>query len=80
MSQRPPDPAVYTGRNVDSLSLAELRALHGKWAALELYSPDVNPPRTVAAVGDSPADCARQLQARGLDIGNYEFRLLRTPA
>jgi hypothetical protein len=37
------------------------------------------PLRRIAAVGDSPADCIRQLAERGLDPEKYEYSLYKRP-
>lgn len=61
------------GRHPDTLTIEERRQYAGKWIALEMYSPETLPLREIAAVGDSPADCAAQLQARGLDPTKFEY-------
>ena len=63
----------FIGRSPDSLSLPERAAFAGKWIALERYTPATLPLRVIEALGDSPAACMRQLAARGLSPGNYEF-------
>jgi hypothetical protein len=65
------------GRHPDTLSIAERREFMGKWIALEVYSPDTLPLREIAAMGDSAADCAAQLHARGLDPSNFEYTLIK---
>ena len=47
--------------------------------ALELYSPQTLPLRRIEAIGDSAAECARQLAERGLDPRRFEFTLLKPP-
>lgn len=59
--------------------MAEMRLLHGKWAAIEIYSPEVNPARRIAALGETPVACAALLAAQGLDPLAYEFQLMRSP-
>ena len=61
------------GRVPDQLSLTERRELAGKWIAIEVYSPATLPLRRIAAFGDSVSECAAQLQARGLAVGQFEF-------
>lgn len=56
-----------------------MRLLHGAWAAFEIYSPEVNPPRRIAALAATPAACAAQLVSLGLDPLAYEFQLIRSP-
>ena len=73
------DAAGALGRNPDRLSLAERLALAGKFVALEIYSPETTPLRRIEAVGDSLADCLRNLRARGLDPQHFEFTRLAPP-
>jgi hypothetical protein len=63
----------FVGRSADSLSLFERTGLVGQWIALERYTPETLPLRTIEAIGESPAACARQLEGRGLKAANYEF-------
>jgi hypothetical protein len=44
-----------------------------------MYDPETMPLRRIAAVGDSPADCIRQLASRGLDPEKYEYLIYRRP-
>jgi hypothetical protein len=67
------------GRNPDRLTLAERRALVGKYIALEVYSPDTIPLRRIEAIGDSVAECLRTLESRGLDPRMFEFTRLAPP-
>ena len=67
------------GRHPDQLSLPERRALAGKWVALELYSPITLPLKKIEAIGDTARDCARAVQARGLDPARYEYVQLLPP-
>lgn len=81
MLMSPPhaDPDHYIGRSPDTLSLPERFALAGHWIALELYSPQRLPLRQIEAIGDSPATCRRQLEARGLNPAHFELHLLDYP-
>jgi hypothetical protein len=65
------------GRHPDTLSIEERRQYAGKWIALEIYSPATLPLREIAAVGEDPADCAAQLQERGLDPATFEYSLIK---
>lgn len=67
------------GRELDRLSLAEQLALAGRWVALEIYTPEKLPLRRIAAVGESAADCIRQLLAGGADPRAFEFRPFSRP-
>jgi hypothetical protein len=67
------------GREPDRLNLKEQLILAGKWIAMEIYDPEKMPLRRIAAVGDSPTECMRELAARGLDPGRYEYRACKRP-
>lgn len=69
----------FLGRAPESLEIGELNALHGRWAAVEIYSPATTPLRRIQALGATPAACYEQLAARGLDPRNHELILLRRP-
>lgn len=69
--------ASVLGRSPDTLTIQERHELAGQWIALEIYSPATLPLRLIDAIGASPADCAAQLQARGLNPANYEFTILK---
>lgn len=73
------DPKLAIGQSPDSLSLAERLALTGKYIALEVYSPETLPLRRIEAIGDSVAECVRQLHDRGHDPAGFEFTRLRPP-
>ena len=73
------DAGSVLGRNPDRLTLAERLALAGKYIALEIYSPEALPLRRIEAIGDSLAECARGLEARGLDPKKFEFSRLARP-
>ena len=61
------------GRAPERLSIEERRALAGKWAAFEVYTPRTLPLRRIEALGDSVDECIRQLTQRGLDARQFEF-------
>jgi hypothetical protein len=67
------------GRPLDGLTLAERRALTGSWVALEIYTPERTPVRTIEAQGTSAAACVKQLRDRGLDPVRYEIVLIHAP-
>jgi hypothetical protein len=67
------------GRPPDRLTLEERLQLAGKHVALEIYTPETVPLVRIEAIGDSVADCVRMLKSRGLDPGQFEFRLLPPP-
>jgi len=64
------------GRNPDRLTPVERLALAGKYIALEIYSPETLPLRRIEAVGDTLAECLRNLKSRGLDARRFEFSRL----
>ena len=66
----------YIGREPDRLTIEERRAALGKWIALQIYTPKTLPIRRIEAIGDSPADCTRQLTSRGLNPREFEFQVL----
>jgi hypothetical protein len=70
--------AELVGREPERLTIRERQALLGKWVAMELYSPETLPLRRLEAIGDSVADCVRQLRDRGLDPRRFEFFQWRT--
>ena len=69
----------FIGRPVDQLTLPERLALAGKWVAMELYTPQTLPLRTIEALARSAPECIEQLQSRNLDPANFEFQMLRRP-
>lgn len=68
-------PDGLLGKAPESLSLKERMALAGKWIALELYTPETLPLKVIDAIGDSAAECIRQLEARGQNPRGYEFSI-----
>jgi len=71
--------ATLVGRSLDGLTLAEQITHCGRWVALEIYTPQTLPLRTIEAEGGSAAECIAQLTSRGLDPGHYEFQVLHLP-
>jgi hypothetical protein len=69
----------YIGQPLESLRLADRWKLTGKWIALEIYTPETTPIRTIQALGDSPKECSDQLSERGLNPAAYEFLPLSQP-
>ena len=67
------------GRPLDSLALRDRKKLTGKWIALEIYTPETLPVRTLEAIGDSARECIEQLRERNLDPARFEFTLLPPP-
>jgi hypothetical protein len=78
------------GKAPDDLTLTERAALAGKYMALEIYTPTLmgdaggKPEiavrlRRIEAIGDTPEECIRQLQAAGADPAGYEFTRLKPP-
>lgn len=73
------NPQQAIGLAPDRLTLEERHALTGKYIALEIYTPEALPLRRIEAIGDSVADCVRQLTSRGLDPLRFEFSRLGPP-
>ena len=71
--------ATLVGHPIDGLTLPERMRHSGRWVALEIYTPQTLPLRTIAAEGASAAECAAQLLAKGLDASHFEFHLLQPP-
>jgi hypothetical protein len=67
------------GRAPEQLSLAERLAWTGKYIALPIYTPQSQPLRRIAAMGDSVDDCLRQLKGQGLNMAEFEFTRLEPP-
>ncbi|MCX6599505.1 MAG: hypothetical protein NTV70_24385 [Acidobacteria bacterium] len=65
------------GLSPEVLSIAQRRALAGRWIALEVYTPQTLPLRLIQAVGATPEECAAALRARGLDPVQFEFSVLQ---
>lgn len=72
-------PRSLVGRPIDGLTLAERLESVGRWVALEIYSPDTLPLRTIHAEGSTAVECAEQLVSKGLDPAKFEFQLLHPP-
>lgn len=64
------------GEPVERLTPPQRNAISGKWVAFEIYSPETLPLKRIEALGDSSADCIRQLVARGLDPSAFEFQIV----
>ena len=73
------EPGRLMGRSPERLSIAELKALAGKMVALEVYTPETMPIRTIQAIGDSAEECIAQLTAQGTDPRQFEFIMLKAP-
>jgi len=67
------------GRAPEELELGERLAWTGKWIALEVYTPATLPLRRIQAIGDSVAECIRQLETQSLDPERFEFSVLQKP-
>lgn len=76
----PVNPKTLIGRTLDNLKYEERSELAGLWVAQEIYTPQTLPLRRIEAVGNSVAECARQLTSRGLDPLKFEFSQVTPPA
>lgn len=65
------------GRSPETLTIQERSELAGQWIALEFYSPETLPLRTIEAAGGSPAACAELLRQRGLDPAKFEYSMIK---
>gem|GEM_PF-406368 len=73
------DATAVIGRAPEELSIAERFAFAGKWVALERYSPQTLPLRTIEAIGSTVTECVEQLRSRGADPAKFEFIVLTPP-
>lgn len=73
------DPNRFLHRSPDSFNPSEWRAIHGLWAAYEIYSPQTTPLRRIQALGASPEECMKAVAAQGLDGCNFEYIPLHSP-
>lgn len=64
------------GRSPEHLTLKERTALAGQYIALQIYTPETLPLRTIEAIGGSLAECIRMLKERGLNPRIFEFTRL----
>jgi hypothetical protein len=76
---RPVRPEPIIGRPAERLTLDESKALVGKVVAIERYTPEATPLRTIQGIGDSAEECIAQLAGRGLDPFQFEFIMLKPP-
>ena len=67
------------GRPFDGLTLAERLDHVGRWVAVEIYTPQTLPLRTIQAEGSSAIECAAALSALHLDPSHFELILLHPP-
>jgi hypothetical protein len=67
------------GLSASDLTLKERLQLAGKWVAFEIYTPENLAERKIQAIGDSAAECMKQLNSQGLDPRKFEFVPLNTP-
>ncbi len=73
------DPRRVLGRSPERLTLEERFALAGKYAALEIYTPEATPLRRIEAIGDTVEDCIRELEQRKLNPLAFEYVRLTPP-
>jgi len=73
------DAKTALGRSPEALTIQERLEFAGKFVALEIYTPATLPLRRIEAIGDSVAECVRQLEGRGLDPLRFEFNRLTRP-
>ena len=73
------DASRFLHRSPDSFQPSEWRAVHGLWAAFELYSPQTTPLRRIQALGATAAECMASIAGQGLPASNFEYVKLRSP-
>jgi adenosylmethionine-8-amino-7-oxononanoate aminotransferase len=73
------DPRKLIGLSPERLSVEQLRALAGLVVALELYTPETTPVRTIEAIGETAEECMAELAARGLNVRRFEYVMLKAP-
>ena len=73
------DPNRFLKRSPDSFNPSEWRAVHGLWAAFEIYSPRTVPLRRIQALGASATECMGAVAAQGLAVSDFEYLPLRSP-
>ncbi len=73
------DTSRFLNRSPDSFNPSEWRAVHGLWAAFELYSPQTTPLRRIQALGTNAAECMETLAVQGLPVTSFEYVPLRSP-
>ncbi len=69
----------FLDRSPDSFRPSEWRAVHGLWAAFQLYSPQTTPLRRIQALGATASECMANIASQGLAVSNFEYVTLRSP-
>ena len=73
------DPRKALGQSPERLSVGQLTALAGYVIAVELYTPETAPVRTIEAIAETAEECVAELAARGLDPKRFEYTMLKAP-
>jgi hypothetical protein len=73
------DPSRFLNRPPESFNPSEWRAVHGLWAAFEIYSSQTAPLHRIRALGASATECMQTVAAEGLDASSFEYVPLRSP-
>jgi hypothetical protein len=71
------NPSELLGESPDRLTLPERERYVSWWIALEIYTPQTLPLRSIAALAKSSSECIHDLVERGLDPVQFEFVQLR---
>jgi hypothetical protein len=79
MAQRMIEREKFLGQPIDQLTLADRWKLTGSWVALEIYSPQRLPLRTIEAIGPTATACMKQLLAQGRDPAQFEYEPILQP-
>lgn len=73
------DTSRFLNRSPESFNPSEWRAVHGLWAAFEIYSARTTPLHRIRALGASAADCMQTLAEQGLGPTEFEYVPLLSP-
>lgn len=73
------DTSRFLNRSPESFNPSEWRAVHGLWAAFEIYSAQTTPLHRIRALGASAADCMQTLAEQGLGPTEFEYVPLLSP-
>jgi hypothetical protein len=73
------DPSRFLNRPPESFNPSEWRAVHGLWAAFEIYTSQTVPLHRIRALGASASECMQTIATEGLDARNFEYVPLRSP-
>jgi hypothetical protein len=73
------DTSRFLNRPPESFKPSEWRAVHGLWAAFEIYSSQTAPLHRIRALGATADECMQNVASEGLDARDFEYVPLRSP-